>query len=211
MLTFLATCRRFFKDDDANITDTDVLRTADIIATSTCRMVEFSVRSFLAILRDDLEGGRGVLESLSKTATERKQNLMRIAEERRIAEEQATGNERQEELAPSNHRPRAGSFKTLEDGSLVPESIRLRQVGSHALTPSTRRSRDATSPYHVVLASSDKRRELDILDTPAAHRLEVMDALSELADHQHQDDVSDLTQSSELPQSTPDCHQPQDQ
>jgi hypothetical protein len=186
-MAFLATCRRFFKNEDANITDTDVMRTADIIATSTCRMMEFSVRNFLAILRDDLEGGRGVLESLSETATERKQNLMRIAEERRIAEEQTTGHERQEGRAPSKHRPRAGSFQKLEDESLVPQAglpKSIRQVGSHALKPSRRLSRDATSPYHVVLASSDKRREIDILDTPAAHRLEVMDALIELADHQ---------------------------
>lgn len=43
-MSFMATCRRFLKNDDSEITDTDVIRTADVVATSSCRMMEFSVR-----------------------------------------------------------------------------------------------------------------------------------------------------------------------
>ena len=49
-MSFMATCRRFLRDDDAQITDTDVIRTADVVATSSCRMMEFSVRSCVLCL-----------------------------------------------------------------------------------------------------------------------------------------------------------------
>ena len=42
-MSFMGTCRRFLKDDDDSMTDTDVIRTADIVATSRCRMLQLTV------------------------------------------------------------------------------------------------------------------------------------------------------------------------
>ena len=42
-MSFMGTCRRFLKDCDDSIADTDVIRTADIVATSKCRMLQLSV------------------------------------------------------------------------------------------------------------------------------------------------------------------------
>ena len=42
-MSFMGTCRRFLRDCDDSIADTDVIRTADIVATSKCRMLQLSV------------------------------------------------------------------------------------------------------------------------------------------------------------------------
>jgi CRP-like cAMP-binding protein len=79
-MAFMATCRRFLKDDDTEIADTQVIRSADVVATSSCRMMEFAVRNFLTVLRNDLEGNRAVLRSLSECANARKMNLALLAQ-----------------------------------------------------------------------------------------------------------------------------------
>ena len=79
-MAFMATCRRFLKDDDTDIVDTEVIRSADVVATSSCRMMEFAVRSFLTVLRNDVEGNRAVLRSLSECANARKMNLAHFAQ-----------------------------------------------------------------------------------------------------------------------------------
>jgi CRP-like cAMP-binding protein len=79
-MSFIATCRRFMKNQDESLADTDVIRTADVVATSSSRMVELSVRNFLTVMKNDSESNQLVLLALSAIADERKSNLQRMAQ-----------------------------------------------------------------------------------------------------------------------------------
>ena len=79
-MSFIATWRKFLRHGRASdITDTDVLRTADVMATCKCRVMEFSVRDLITVLARDDDAKRAVLHVLSDQAIRHQHNLRRHA------------------------------------------------------------------------------------------------------------------------------------
>ena len=50
-LAFVATCKKFLRDEDDKEAPEEAVRAADVVATSTCRILELSVKNFITILQ----------------------------------------------------------------------------------------------------------------------------------------------------------------
>jgi CRP-like cAMP-binding protein len=77
-MAFIATCQKFLKLSDEGESQSQAVRAADVMATSSTRMLEFSVKDFLSVLKDNLNGNRAVLKALTASAAMRKANITRI-------------------------------------------------------------------------------------------------------------------------------------
>ena len=80
-IAFLATCKKVLgeKVDEAqHQRRCPTLRQADVVATASSRMLEFSVKDFLTVLKKNPDGNKSVLASLTRTCDQRLDNVERI-------------------------------------------------------------------------------------------------------------------------------------
>jgi CRP-like cAMP-binding protein len=78
-LAFVATCKKFLRDKDDTSAPEQAVRAADVVATSTCRIFQLSVKDFITILQSNHSGSNSkVLSALRDTCNDRKATIQRL-------------------------------------------------------------------------------------------------------------------------------------